>query len=354
VSQISPPVRIVLAGAVLFLAAWFTVLRPKTDATVAPPAAATPAATATVTAKPTDGLGRAVQKARHAAAATTAQSRKDAGETTAQTQAKTQTGSATTSQVVVGNTVIPVKVLDSLPTEISQALQAHRTIVLGVIADGQTRLRPLADDDRYVRNALAKVNRYDGQVVVRTVATDELVRFAPLVGDLQVDQTPSIVVIDGKLQGTVLPGYVDRISINQAIADARRDSIHPLISDPYLRKLNSVCQQYVTAEDRWSWPTISGRKALVSSLDRRVALEHRYGALLSRIPAPARFRALKGQFVTVQGRLTSVITEKVAALKHADPRAFDAADSGYWGPRRALDAKLDKLGVTSCVANRRS
>ncbi len=352
-SQISPPVRILLAGAVLFLAAWFTVLRPKTDATVAPPAAATPAATAT--AKPTDGLGRAVAKARHAAAATTAQSQKDAGETTTgQAQAKTQAGSATTSQVVVGNTVIPVKVLDTLPTQISQALQAHKTIVLGVIADGQTRVRPLADDDRYVRNALRRANRYDGQVVVRTVAIDELSRFAPLVGDLQVNQTPSIVVIDGKLQGTVLAGYVDRISINQAIADARRNSIHPLISDPYLRKLNSVCQQYVTAEDRWSWPTIPGRKALVSSLDRRVALEHRYGALLSRIPAPARFRVLKHQFVTVQGRLTAVITKKVAALKHADPQAFYAADSGYWGPRRALDAKLDKLGVTSCVANRRS
>jgi hypothetical protein len=50
VSQISPPIRILLIGAVVFLAAWFTVLKPK-DGAVAPVAtapapAATPASTA--------------------------------------------------------------------------------------------------------------------------------------------------------------------------------------------------------------------------------------------------------------------------------------------------------------------
>ena len=33
----------------------------------------------------------------------------------------------------------------------------------------------------------------------------------------------------------MLTGYVDRIAINQVIADARADSISPKISDSYLR-----------------------------------------------------------------------------------------------------------------------
>ena len=54
-------------------------------------------------------------------------------------------------------------------------------------------------------------------------------------------QSPSIVVIDRNLKGTVLTGYVDRVAINQVIADARRDSITPNITDAYLRKANTLC-----------------------------------------------------------------------------------------------------------------
>ena len=42
-SQISPPIRIVLIGAVVFLAAWFTILKPKP--VTAEPVAAAPATT---------------------------------------------------------------------------------------------------------------------------------------------------------------------------------------------------------------------------------------------------------------------------------------------------------------------
>jgi hypothetical protein len=320
VSQISLPVRILLAGAVVFLAAWFTVLRPKAE-TVEPPAT-TPVATATAT----------------------------------PAAAKTKSGSAVKPSATPAPDApaIPAAALAKLPDDVAGALKARKTVVLGVIADGATELRPLADDDRYVRNALRHVNRYKGGVLVKTVPVGGLVTYAPIVGDLHVNQTPSVVVVDGDLKARVLAGYVDRISINQAIADARRATIKPLITDPYLRKLNAVCQQYVTSEDRWSWPTIDTRKAMVSALDRRVALEKRYHGVLVRTPAPARWRSLKHQFVTVQGRLTGVVAEKAAAIKHADPDAFAAADSGYWTPRRALDQRLDTLGVTSCVANRRS
>jgi hypothetical protein len=351
VSQISPPIRVLLAGAIIFLAAWFTVLRPKSGATVTP--VATPVATATGT--PTDAFGKAVAKAKGAVATENAASQREGGETQTQTPAQAQTGTAAKATPAQAPLAIPAKVLATLPKDVAAALRARKTLVLGVIADGATTLRPLADDDRYVRNALRVVNRYDGQVLVKRVPVSSLVRYAPLVGDLQVNQTPSIVVIDGKLQGTVLAGYVDKISINQAIADARAHAIHPLITDAYLRKLNSVCAQWTTAADRWSYPTIPGQKALKSSMDRRVALEHHYREVVAGIPAPTRWHGLKSEFVGALASYDASIAKQAHAITAHDHTAYISATGSFDVARfRKLDAHLDRLGVTACVGNRRS
>ena len=347
-SQISPPVRVLLAGAIIFLAAWFTVLRPKADTAVPP--VATPAATATATGTPTDGLGRAVAKARGAAATEEAAAKAHNGETA---QAQAQTGSATKSSQAPAQppVAIPADVLAKLPRDVSAALKAHKTLVLGVIADGATELRPLADDDRYVRNTLRKVNRYKGQVFVTRVPVSSLVTYAPLVGDLEVNQTPSVVVIDGKLRGTVLTGYVDRISINQAIADA----VHPSITDPYLRKLSATCTEWTTHEDRWSYPTIPGQKALKSSMDRRVRLENRYRAIFTQMVAPKRWRSLKAEFVAALKSYDASLAGQAKAIKAHDHQSWVTATQSFdTGRFRHLDARFDRLGVKGCVGNRRS
>ena len=62
VSQISPPIRIVLIAVVGLLAAWMLFLRPKTEPTPAP----TPAP---ATAPGVTGLSKAVDKAKDASAA---------------------------------------------------------------------------------------------------------------------------------------------------------------------------------------------------------------------------------------------------------------------------------------------
>jgi hypothetical protein len=346
VSQISPPVRIVLAGAIIFLAAWFTVLRPKA-ATVEPPA---PVST------PASAPGDAVAKAKGAAAATESASKAHNGEP----QTKTESGSAAKpetaqAQAATPALAIPADVLAKLPSDVSKSLKQHDTIVLGVIADGATRLRPLADDDRYVREALRKVNRYDGEVLVKTVPVGHLARFAPLVGDLQVNQTPSVVVIDGTLKARVLTGYADKIAINQAILDARRDSIHPYVTDPYVRKLNRVCAQYYTSIDRWSLPTVPGKKALNASLDRGIAIFDRYHAAVARIPAPAKWRGLKTQFVKVMASREAGIRKAFGAVKQQDLQgAYDAVLAFDFAKVRSLDRRFDAAGVTGCSIGRRS
>jgi hypothetical protein len=346
VSQISPPVRILLAGAVIFLAAWFTVLRPKA-ATVDPPA---PVST------PSTAPGRAVAKAKRAAATAESAARAHNGE------AQTQSGSAAKPETTTSATTaaipavaIPANVLAKLPHDVSQALRQHDTIVLGVIADGATRWRPLADDDRYVRQALHKVNRYDGEVTVKTVRVGRLARYAPLVGDLEINQTPSVVVVDRELKGRVLTGYVDKISINQAIADARRDSIHPYVTDAYLRKLNTVCARFYTSVERWSLPTVRGKQPAFASLDRGVAIFDRYHSAVARVPAPARWRGLKTQFVRVMAERETMLRKSFGRLKHQDLQgAYATVLTFDFAKVRALDKRFDSAGVTSCSLGRRS
>jgi hypothetical protein len=343
VSQISPPVRIVLIGAVVFLAAWFTVLRPKSAATVTP--AATPAATAT--AKPTDAFGKAVAKAKGAAAQTSAAAQRDAGETPTQTQTQAQTGSAAKTAPAQPAIAIPAKVLATLPPDVASALRARKTLVLGVIADGATDIRPLADDDRYVREALGKVNRYHGQVFVKRVPVSSLVRYAPLVGGLQVAQTPSIVVIDGKLKGTLLAGYVDQGAIDQAIADARGT----VIADPYLAELSLTCTRYYTRVDRWSLPTEPGKAAREASNRDALGIVATYRGLVARTPAPAHWRSLKAQFVRyLAGRETRLR----AATRDGGQISAALFRSDTSPAAVALDRSFNRAGATGCAVDRQS
>src|SRR3954466_13741251 len=124
------PVRILLAGAVLFLAAWFTVLRPKAETVEPPPA--TPAATATAT-------PAAAHAKSGSAVKPSATPAPDAPAIPAAALAKLPPDAPAP----------PAAALAKLPRDGAGALLARKTVVLGVIADGPTHWRPLADDDRY-------------------------------------------------------------------------------------------------------------------------------------------------------------------------------------------------------------
>jgi hypothetical protein len=342
VSQISPPVRILFIGAIVFLAAWFTVLRPKAD-TVEPPIPQT------TTSEPVSGPGKAVDKAKEAAgtnapaaAATTEPSA--AATTTPQTAPEPQVAAA-----------IPAEALAALPKDVAAALEARKVVVFGVFADGATAYRPMADDDRYVRNELRDVNRYDGDVLVKPVAISELSKYGALVNDLDVNQSPSVVVIDGNLQGRVLTGYVDRISINQVIADARDAGTEPDITDAYLRAANKICSQYELRLSRHSWPTINGQRARNASFDRLVALQKSYRGKVAGLPAPAEWRGLKAHWLRVMAVDERTVAAAAKAYKSGDATAFTAALSALDSrDARALDRRFDAAGVTDCAQNRRS
>jgi hypothetical protein len=239
VSQISPPIRIVIVAAFAFLAAWMTVLKPK-SADVAPVAAAP-----TVTAPGAAGLGRAVEKAKDAKAAQEASD--------ARVQAATGETSATGAAAKPGSTTAAAKaapalpaversVLAKLPKDLRGPVAHHRIVVLGVVSPGQEPFRAMPADDRALRQELAHVSRDGGRVVVRTVALPDLERYAAIATGAEVAQSPAVIVIDGELHATRLDGFADRDEIQQAVGDARAATDPGLVT--FEQRERHVCARY--------------------------------------------------------------------------------------------------------------
>jgi hypothetical protein len=81
---------------------------------------------------------------------------------------------------------------------------------------------PKGADDRAVHTAIKGVGSHHGAVVVRVANVKDISRYAPITRGVDVQQSPSVVVVDRKLRGDLLTGYVDRETIDQAVSDALR------------------------------------------------------------------------------------------------------------------------------------
>jgi hypothetical protein len=347
--------RILLAGAVVFLAVWFTLLRPK-SAEVPVTATATPPAGNVNTGDPAvSSAGKAVEKAKAAATTAETAAKAAAGETTTETTPGTATTSAPDAKPASAVSAVPAAVLAKLPDDVAGAISARKVLVLAVLTNDGKRWRPLADDDRYVRNTLKHVNHYDGNVLVKRVSLPKLIQYGALINDLHVNQTPSIVVVDRDLKAKVLAGYVDRISINQAIADARAASIDQKIKDPYLREVNAVCANGNVSVARWSLPTIPGKKARIASGKRLQSVLRSYRGSIRRIAAPKAWRGLKRQWLAELAGEQRTLDRFLRQTKRGDAvGAMATLDA--WDPSsaRKLDHRFDAVGLTSCSQLRRS
>jgi hypothetical protein len=230
-SQISPPIRILLVCAVAFMAAWMLFLRPKDDAGT--PAAATPSPAAS---QPVDAggakaeslAGKAVEKANEATAAQDARAEElagGAGETAATPSATAATPSATAAtpadDTAAGSE--PAKLTaeaasaGGLPLRVLRALGDRKVVVLLFWS-------PKAAEDKAVRKALANVDRHKGKVLAHATNIKRIAAYGQITRGADVEQSPTVVVVDRNRKVETLVGYVDRVTIDQAVTDALRNS----------------------------------------------------------------------------------------------------------------------------------
>ena len=349
-SQISPPIRIVLIAAIGLIAAWMLFLRPKTEEAPAP----TPAP---ATAPGVTGLSNAVDKAKDASAASDAANeklQKASGEEDAAASKGGKAGSkdGTAAQFVTGREK-PLEPLTAqetkgLPKQIVTALDKRNVFVVGVFDTKETRWARMASDDRRVRRELDKANRYKGEVKIAQTSLGGLSKLNAVVGEIGVSQSPSVVVVDRNRVATVLNGFVEVNAINQAIADARRNSTEVRITNPYVRDLNRTCANYELRLGRFNVPVV--RSDVKPATRRFDSLLGSYRRGFVSLKAPAAYKPLQRQIGTVLKR-----GEAFSAALHAGRMGkIESTYAAMQTSATTLDRKFAAAGATTCVGNRKS
>jgi hypothetical protein len=221
-SQISPPIRILLVCAVAFMAAWMLFLRPSSDV-------GTPAAEPAVS-KPVDAggatagsaAGKAVEAANEATAATDARVERiqDGTETAADADKAANATAAPSAPSAAGQTATAPEPADAtkaattgLPVRVLKAIADRKVVAL-------LFWTPKAPEDKAVRRALSKIDRHDGKVLAHATHIKRIAAYQQITRGANVDQSPTIVIIDRNLTVQTLVGYVDRETIDQAVSDA--------------------------------------------------------------------------------------------------------------------------------------
>jgi len=227
-SQISPPIRILLVCAVAFMAAWMLFLRPSTDAGTPAAEAPVPAANAPTADRPVEAggeqadslAGKAVEAANNASAAADQRVERieNGTETAADAGSAANATKSTTGNAAAGAEKAPAaKAADAavagLPKRVARALERKKVVALLFWS-------PKASEDRSVRKALAGIDRHDGKVLAHATHIKRIAAYQQITRGANVEQAPTIVVIDRNRNVQSLVGYVDRVSIDQAVTDA--------------------------------------------------------------------------------------------------------------------------------------
>jgi hypothetical protein len=341
VSQISPPIRIVLVIAVAVMGLYMLFLRPKEE--VIPPAT-TPAATQPAVSEP-GKVKEAAEGAVEAANGQLAQQESvdgvDPGETAA-----TGTGTSTaTAPAATGAAAAIAGDLKGLPKPVARAIRKDKVLVL-LFWNGKSA------DDKAVRSALSDIDRWDGRVAVHVAPLKQISKYGRIARGVDVEQSPTIVIADRDLRAETLVGYVDTTTIDQAVVDALRNS-DGLFTSTYLKAVDQVCRRYSNAQAMIPniYPGNAGkadtRLAAVTSSTAGLVGEFKA------VKAPRKWRAFHAASVAdVSVVLTSLTRLSASVTPKSSPSSITASLKTYTRTAQAsgkrADKRFDSRGLYRC------
>jgi hypothetical protein len=337
VSQISPPIRILLVLTVAMLGVYMLFLRPKPEEVPPPEPANT---SVSEPGKARDAAEDAVDAANGQLAQQESVDGVDAGEATAGTATKPETAGGPAAAAA------PAQGLKGLPKPVRRAIRQDKVLVLLFWNEKSA-------DDRAVHRSLAKVRTHDGRVFVRSAPLKQISRYGRIARGVSVEQSPTIVIADRDLKAETLVGYVDATTINQAVVDALRNS-NGLFTDAYLRKLDQVCVESGTKIA--AIPYYYGNGG-VRRFDRRLtrveAAFVELAAELKAVKAPKRWAAFRSASVADiaafnghVARFASAVTPKtsVAGVLAAEQSFRTAARP----VTKRINKRFDAQGLLRC------
>jgi hypothetical protein len=328
VSQISPPIRILLVLTVAVLGAYMLFLRPKAEEI--PPVE--PAGTSV--SKPgqvRDAAEDAVEAANGQLAQQESVDGVDAGEAAAGTAPATKAGKQGSGRAAA----VPAEDLKGLPKPVRKAIRADKVLVM-LFSNGKSY------DDKAVEKAVAKVNRWDGRVYVDTAPLRRISKYGRIARGVNVEQSPTVVVADHTLRAETLVGYVDRATIDQAVVDARRFS-NGMYRDAYLKAADKVCFQYsnrIAAIPHFYADSPREADARYAEADR---VWPAFVADYKAIDAPPKWRRFHNAMVADMEELgTAIHQASVAITPTTKTDAFVATFTKFSKVNRTISKRADK------------
>ena len=330
VSQISPPIRILLVLTVAVMGVYMLFLRPKPEEI--PPLE--PAGTSvSQPGQVRDAAEDAVDAANGQLAQQESTDGVDAGEAAAGTAPATKAGKPGSPQAAAA--AKPAEDLKGLPKPVRKAIRADKVLVV-LFSNGESY------DDKAVEKELTKVNRWDGRVFVHTAPIRKISKYGRITRGVSVEQSPTVVVADRGLLAETLVGYVDSARIDQAVVDARRNNAG-LYVDSYLKAADKVCFAH---SNRWDsvpfWYTPGPRKA-----DRRLTeLDTVYASFVAdfkALDAPKQRRAFHNAVVADMAAYRGVVHKaSVDITPKMKTSTFSATFAAAAKKSVAIEKRLDK------------
>ena len=348
-SQISPPVRIVAVVAVAFLAIYMVALRPKSS-TPTPAATPTPAGNVNTGKPAVTQFGKAVQQAQGAAKATEKQVQgevKSAGDSTdSATSSKSGSGAATRSTSSPAATAAAAVDVKGLPRPVAKAVKQHKVMAL-LFWNGRSA------DDHAVRAAFRHVLRFRGAVFAHVAPLDAIARYSKITQGADVQQSPTVVVVDRDMKATTLVGYVDTDTINQAVVDAARAS-GGLFSNGYLKNVNDMCSS--TAHDLYAIPqpmTVPQARHDFRTYQGRWT---HFVSAFQALPAPRKWHTFKRATLADLHTVTASNARLIRSLDGHSPRAgllrqVRSEANTLAAPAERFNHRMDRAGLIFCGRN---
>jgi hypothetical protein len=286
--QISPPMRIALAVAVLFGAVYMLVLKPGGEKAAPAPAAAPATAPASASASDSNaahtGLGKAVEAA-HGAAATTEQAQAASSGETASAPSTTNAAPAApaTSAPATSASKPADESLADLPKWLQDSMD-HKVIAI-LFTNGKSA------DDRRTQVALKHAYKAGGKVVTRAVPISKISKYRPVAQGVDVQQSPTLMVIDRARGAQALVGYASVDTINQAVIDGLLATDRPVKTVKYLQTVQHECRQInnqsIIGETQGD--TVQGAR---KNIDAVIATMSSSQGKLRNAPVPAGYKAM--------------------------------------------------------------
>jgi hypothetical protein len=336
VSQISPPIRILLVLAVAVLGVYMLFLRPK-------PVEVPPVEPANTS---VSDPGKAAQEAVDAANGQLAQQESvdgvDAGEAAAGSATKKEGAAAKGAAAGA-----PAEDLKGLPKPVRKAIRKDKVLVV-LFSNGKS------PDDRAVQAAMKNVDRWDGRVFVHTAPLKRISKWGRIARGVSVEQSPTVVIADRHLEAETLVGYVDGRTIDQAVVDAMRNT-SGMFTSSYLRKVDQLCVEY--GNKAKAIPHYYVALATPAQSDRRLSRYHAlaadFQAEFAAIKAPKKYAAFRSSSIAHDREGLAALAAYSAAITPKSTHAQHVkANAQYLSKVRPLakryDARADALGLYRC------